>query len=135
MFVAGIYIYCPAVTMTLEGLDLLSVESHVMPAIYLNLGFQVVIGQTVEFVSVTVCFPNPPKKRYRRVCKIYGSFFFHVQGPKRILRMHCSLVAYCTRPIIAVTTRELQAAKGGTMCGRETRPIILPRYADFHDTF
>ena len=30
------------------------------------------------------------------------------------------------------TTRELQAAKGGTICGRETRPIILPRDADFH---
>ena len=33
------------------------------------------------------------------------------------------------------TTRDLQAAKGGTICGRETRPIILPRDDDFHDTF
>ena len=30
------------------------------------------------------------------------------------------------------TTRELQAAKGGTICGQETRPIILPRDAEFH---
>jgi hypothetical protein len=28
--------------------------------------------------------------------------------------------------------REFQAAKGGTICGRETQPIILPRDADFH---
>ena len=31
--------------------------------------------------------------------------------------------------------RDLQAAKCGTICGRETWPIILPRDADFHDTF
>jgi hypothetical protein len=30
------------------------------------------------------------------------------------------------------TTRELQATKSGTICGRETQPIILPRDADFH---
>ena len=30
--------------------------------------------------------------------------------------------------------RELQAAKGGTICGRETWPVILPINADFHDT-
>lgn len=57
-----VYIYRPAATVTLEGLDLLSEESYVMPAIFLNLGFYVVIGQTVEFVSVTVCFPNAKKK-------------------------------------------------------------------------
>jgi hypothetical protein len=78
-------------------------------------------------------------------CILNTFFFFHVQGPKRILRMHCSLVAYCACPIsnltvptfavrclsASYTTRELQAVKGGTMCGRETRPLILPRYADF----
>ena len=26
-------------------------------------------------------------------------FFFHVQGPERMLRIHCSLKAYCARPI------------------------------------
>ena len=31
--------------------------------------------------------------------------------------------------------RELQAAKGVSVCGRETRPIILSRDADFHHTF
>ena len=30
------------------------------------------------------------------------------------------------------TMRELQAPKGGTICGRETQPIILPWNADFH---
>jgi len=73
---------------------------------------------------------------------------FHVQGPKRTLRMHFSLKAYCARPIqysvptfaarclsASYTTRELQVAKGGTICGQETRPIILPRDADIHDTF
>jgi hypothetical protein len=58
MFVPCIYIHCPAATLILEGLDLLSEESYVMPAILLNLGFYFVIGQTVEFVSVAVCFPN-----------------------------------------------------------------------------
>jgi len=33
MFVPRIYIHCPAATVTLEGLDLLSEESYVMPAI------------------------------------------------------------------------------------------------------
>ena len=33
------------------------------------------------------------------------------------------------------TTRELQAAKSGNICGRETWPVILPRQADFHDAF
>ena len=36
---------------------------------------------------------------------------------------------------VSYTTQELQAAKGGTICGRETQLIILPRDADFHDTF
>jgi len=34
--------------------------------------------------------------------KVFASrffFFFHVQGPKRMLRIHCSLKAYCARPI------------------------------------
>jgi len=75
-------------------------------------------------------------------------FFFHVQGPDRMLRIHCSLKTYCARPIqyyvptfvarclsASYTTRELQAAKGGTICGWETWPVILPRDADFHDTF
>jgi len=39
MFVACVYIYCPAATVTLEGLDHLSEESCAMPAIYLNLGY------------------------------------------------------------------------------------------------
>jgi len=29
----------------------------------------------------------------------YGFFLFQVQDPKRILRKHCSLKAYCARPI------------------------------------
>jgi len=33
------------------------------------------------------------------------------------------------------TTRGLQAAKCGTICGQEIRPMILPRDVDFHDTF
>jgi hypothetical protein len=32
-------------------------------------------------------------------------------------------------------TWELQAAKVGTICGLETWPVILPRDADFHNTF
>jgi hypothetical protein len=39
MFAAYIYIYCYAAAVTLEGLDLVSEESYVMPPIYLNLGF------------------------------------------------------------------------------------------------
>ena len=27
-------------------------------------------------------------------------FFFHVQGPERTPRIHCSLKAYCARPYI-----------------------------------
>jgi hypothetical protein len=27
-------------------------------------------------------------------------FFFHVQGPERMFRIHCSLKAYCARPYI-----------------------------------
>ena len=63
-----------------------------------------------------------------------SNFFFHVQGPEPILRMHCSLKAYCARPVSILTVptfaarclsasypmRELQAAKDGTICGRET---------------
>jgi len=63
MFVPCVYIYCPAAIVPLEGLDLLSEESYVMPAVFVNLGFYVVIGHTVEFVSVTVCFPNAKKKK------------------------------------------------------------------------
>ena len=53
-------------------------------------------------------------------------FFFHIRGPERMLRIHCSLKAYCARPLYSIltvptfaarylsasyTTRELQAAK------------------------
>jgi len=81
------------------------------------------------------------------LCFISVFFFFHVRGPKRTLRMHCSLeglivpAPYSILPVLTFaarclfafyTTRELQAAKDGTICGRENRPVILPRDADFH---
>ena len=44
-----------------------------------------------------------------------------------------ALYSILTVPTFAYhTTRELHAAKGGTICGRETGPVILLRNADFH---
>ena len=75
-------------------------------------------------------------------------FFFNGQNPKRKLRMHCSLVAYCAHPIWYSTCYHfcrqmsllvLQDAKSPSserwnyIWARKSTDI-LPRDADFHDT-
>ena len=52
-----------------------------------------------------------------------------VLAPYRILTVPTFAARYLSASYM---TRELQAVKGGTICGRETWPTILPRYADFH---